>query len=181
MSIKHKLVAKVVAVAVCSVTRRIAAVRRSVRSQKDCGGGGLLARLHAKKNDCCGAPAPACCPAPNQLAAQLQLLLAKHQPTPSCGCSAPVESSCGGCSAPVESSCGGGCGAPVSTGCSSCGGGTVVSGGCSNCSSTMDAGAISVESSSPSSAPVISAPAAPAAGAAPAAPAAPATPEPPKA
>lgn len=164
------------------------------REPRNTCGGGLLAKLQARKSSCCGVPAPSCCePAPTCAPAPTCCEPAPVcAPAPTCCEPAPA---CGGCSAPV-SSCGCSAPAPVMSGCSSCGSAPmmmsydsgmvyssgVVTAGCANCSQTMDSGMI-IESSSPSMAPPAPAPVAdPAADAAPAAsasdaPAAPAAPE----
>ena len=110
---------------------------------KKCGGG-LLAKLKAKKASCgcpepdpccapeptCCAPEPTCCaPEPTCCAPAPAPTCCEPAPASSCGCAAPVsdcgcstpEPACGGCAAPV-SDCGcaavepscGGCAAPVS-------------------------------------------------------------------
>ncbi len=139
-------------------------------------GGGLFARMHARKAARCGgAPVDTCAPAPACGGCEA--------PAPACGGCETAAPACGGCETAVPA-CGGcapacgGCGGQVMTsGCDGCGGMVmtgVVTSGCVNCSQTMDSGVI-IESSSPSVAPPAPAPIAdpvPSASDAPAAPAA---------
>ena len=109
--------------------------------QQRCGGG-LLARLHANRNNCC-TPAPVCCEAPAPVCCEAQ-------------------SDCGrrrGCFSARRNR------SNRSNSCNSCGGGEYYGGSVSNCpscSQTMDSGTI-IENAAPSSAPPApSEPAAPA-------------------
>ncbi len=150
--------------------QRVECAPRAPRVKRDRCGGGLLAKLQSRKNDCCAPapvccepapvccePAPVCCPAPAPTCCPAPAPTCCPAPAPSC-CSAPAPSC--GCNAPV-----------VSSGCSSCGGSSVIStgynsgvimgspvtSGCANCSQSMDSGII-MESSVPSSAPPAPAP-----------------------
>jgi hypothetical protein len=132
---------------------------------KKCGGG-LLAKLKAKKASCgCPEPDPCCTPEPTCCTPEPTCCTPAPtccEPAPvDCGCAAPAPA-CGGCAAPVtdcgcatvQPSCGG-CAAPMSD----CGCGTMMTStimvapaGCTNCSQTMDGGII-YESAAPAEAP----------------------------
>ncbi len=129
--------------------------------QQRCGGG-LLARLHANRNNCC-TPAPVCCeaPAPAPVCCEAPAPVCCEAPAPVC-CEA--QSDCGrrrGCFSARRNR------SNNCNSCNSCGGGEYYGGSVSNCpscSQTMDSGTI-IESAAPSSAPpapTASEPAAPA-------------------
>jgi hypothetical protein len=148
--------------------------------RSSCGGRtGLLARMHAKKAACGGGlmaklqarKAAKCSAAPSCSA---------PAPAPACGCESAPAPACGCESAPVSTGCG--CGGSVYSD-SGMVGSVVVTGAapCSNCGTTLDAGSVTTSSSVPPAptTPTVAPAAAPAA--APAVPAAPTTPAVPEA
>lgn len=135
-----------------------------LHAKKQACGGGLMAKLQARKAAKCSA-APSCC---------------EPAPAPACGCESAPAPACGCESAPVSTGCG--CGGTVYSD-----GGMVYSDGgmvgsvivsgaapCTNCGTTLDSGSVTTSSAVPPAPTTIAPAVAPAT--APAVPVAPATP-----